>query len=145
MQEQSWKEQIPSGALQLTLSPYGYSQPRVQMLEESSASTLCMSVPTSQFKWASQKVRGAEWRLEGGQLSYFAELEMTIKGPECVMWSKWRRVSMSNLHHTHFTYSILRNGSPALNEHLSCHCHQRSGVKDVWIFLDIDFMPVSES
>lgn len=86
---------------------------------------LHMGVATPSFKWASQKVRGAEWEWRKGSCPTLERWRWQARALS--RWSEWKGVSLGSVHHT---YNILRGDGtwqkPSF-EHLWCHCHQRSG------------------
>lgn len=113
MKEQNWREQTPSISLQLACLPMGTHSLKCECWGESSVFKLHMGVATCQFKWASQKVRGAEWEWRKGSCATLERWRWHARAPG--RWSEWKRVSLGNVHHT---YNFLKGDGSMMKAQL---------------------------
>lgn len=72
-----------------------------------------MGVATPQFKWASQKVRGAEWEWRKGSWATSERWKWQARAP--CRWSEWKGVSQGSQRHT---YNTLRGDGGMMKDQL---------------------------
>lgn len=120
----------------------GAHSPKWECWGKSSVFKLRMGVASPQFKWASWKVRGTEWDWKKGSWAT-SEVVVTSKSPKRVVRVEGGKPGQCASHMQYLKRRLAAWWKPSF-EHLWCHCHQRSVVEDVWTFLELDFMSMSE-